>query len=388
MTDIVVVGGGPAGSLTSSALAAAGRDVVMLEEHEAVGLPAHCTGVVSDAFMRSIPVSPEVLSTIRGARVVFPGGRTLELERGNPFGYMIDRRDLDGKLCDRARGFGVDVRLGTSFSGARFESSRVTALTNRGEIRADVLVGADGQGSAVAAAIGSGISKEYVIGAQADVPCRADDPGTMTLWLGNNVAPGFFAWKIPREDGFVRYGLCVSPGGSPPSVYLNSLMTSDGVDVGAPGIERFGGKIPLGSRSTIYGDRTLLIGDAASQVKPVSGGGLMPILEAVPLLADAVHEAYDMNLFTSAVFGQYEVEWKRKFGSVRSRGMKMRHLYCSLNDSDRDRVGEAFDDPEVIRILSEIDIDDPSQVIRPILGVPGVKSKLLFLLRAALSCIL
>lgn len=359
----------------------------MLEEHDTIGQPQHCTGVVSDEFMRSVPVSPDILGTIRGARVVFPGGRVLNLERSSPFGYMIDRRDFEEKLCDRARGFGVDVRLGTAFSGVKREPSRITAFTNRGEIRADILVGADGQGSAVATSIGAGMSKEYVIGAQADVPAKSDEPGIMTLWVGNKIAPGFFAWKVPRDDGITRYGLCVFPGGSPPVSYLNSLMTSEGVDVSAPGIVRFGGKIPLGYRTTSYGDRTFLIGDAASQVKPVSGGGLTQILAAAPILCDAVHEAYETNLFTPAVFGQYEIEWKRKLGPAMSRGMKMRKLYCSLSDSERDRVGEAFDNPEVLRYLSEIDLDDPSRIVRPILGVPGVKSKLLFLARAAISCL-
>lgn len=376
MADIIVVGGGPAGSLSASMLAADGRDVVMLEEHDKVGLPVHCAGVVSDSFLRSIPVSPEIVSCIRHARVVFPGGRTFDLERSSPFGYMIDRTDLDQKLADYAVKNGVDLRLGTCYNTVIRNPNSVTVVTNKGEIDGDLLVGADGENSAVAASIGAGYSKEYLIGYQVDVKCRSDEPDTMVLKMGNKVAPGLFAWKIPKDDDTIRYGLCVSPGVGSPVTYIRSLLKADGFDFETDVVVKYGGRIPLGYRSTTVGERTLLIGDAASHVKPVSAGGLVPIATIAPILRDTIHEAYENNLFTKAVLGQYEVEWKRAMGHVFDRGMQMRKLYCGLSDRMMDEVGGIFDTPEIREYLAGIDIDDPAGLVRPILQIKGVKRKL------------
>ena len=128
---------------------------------------------------------------------------------------------------------------------------------------------------------------------------------------------------------------------------------------------------------TTVGNRTLLIGDAASQVKPVSGGGLAPISYVAPILCDTIHEAYETNLFTSAVLGQYEINWKRTLGTTIDNGMKMRKLFCGLSDARMDEVGEIFDTPEILEQLTSIDIDDPSGIVKPIMSQKGVKSKLL-----------
>lgn len=371
-----MVGGGPAGSLTASLLAADGRDVVLLEEHTEIGMPEHCAGIVSDAFLRRIPISPPVVNAIKRAEVVFPGGRVLELERSSPFGYMLDRKNLDVMLADHAVRHGVDLRLGICFNTAIHSPDKITVVTNKGEIDADLLVGADGQKSAVASTIGAGYSKNYLVGAQIDIPVPPEDDHSMVLSIGNNVAPGFFAWKLPYGDK-TRYGLCVAGGSGNPVTYLKQLVKKDGYDYSMKGTSKFGGTIPVGNRITTVGDRTLLIGDAASQVKPVSGGGLAPISYVAPILCDTIHEAYETNLFTSAVLGQYEINWKRTLGTTIDNGMKMRKLFCGLSDARMDEVGEIFDTPEILEQLTSIDIDDPSGIVKPIMSQKGVKSKLL-----------
>ena len=154
------------------------------------------------------------------------------------------------------------------------------------------------------------------------------------------------------------------------------MLKEDGIDPKSKNMVRFGGKIPIGYRTSSVGERALLIGDAASQVKPVSGGGLSPIVAIAPILCDTVREAYDNNLFTKAVLGQYDVRWKREMKSVFEDGFKMRKRFCSLSDDNMNRVGEIFDTPVIREHLGNIDIDDPRVIANDILAEKGVKRKL------------
>lgn len=91
-----------------------------------------------------------MLNTIRRAEVVFPDGRTFELERSSPFGYIIDRPDLDVRLADMAEKNGVDIQLGTCFNSLSYKDGKVVSETNKGSVESDLLIGADGQASDVA----------------------------------------------------------------------------------------------------------------------------------------------------------------------------------------------------------------------------------------------
>ena len=102
MPDVTVVGGGPAGSLSSRLLAASGLDVVVLEEHKQVGVPMHCAGMLTPETIRLSGVQPDILGTITSADVVFPDGRVLDIGRRTPMIYAVDRVDLDQKLADKA----------------------------------------------------------------------------------------------------------------------------------------------------------------------------------------------------------------------------------------------------------------------------------------------
>ena len=103
------------------------------------------------------------------------------------------------------------------------------------------------------------------------------------MHLGSEFAPGFFAWEIPCGD-FTRVGLCTSWSAGPPAPYLKHLLSRLGYSDKVIGMSC--GRIPVGRRRTMSSDRIMLVGDAASQIKPISGGGIYPSMMAAPLLAE------------------------------------------------------------------------------------------------------
>ena len=376
MSDITVVGAGPAGTLSARYLAMSGREVTVLEEHSQAGIPVHCAGVVSPSVLQNLDVRPRIFGSITSADVVLPDGTKIETSKKVPYAFMIDRADLDVKLADRAVAAGVDIKYGVHCKSYTTCQDRIIAHTNGIDYASDLLIGADGQSSLIAASIGSNQVEFNLLGIQVDLKCRPEQMDKMILRLGNNVAPGFFAWQLPIDDVVTRFGLAIRPEYGAPSEYLNNLLRSLGLQDNER-LATYAGKIPMGGRRTTYADRILLVGDAAGQVKPVSGGGLYPITKVIPILKDTVDRAYSMKLFNSSILALYERGWKREIGKSISNGMRLRKFYDRLRDEDLNTIGHLFAREDITAELCDIDIDDPGNVVKPIMHIKGVKSQIL-----------
>ena len=382
MYDAAVVGGGPAGTITAGLLAE-DHDVVVLEEHSSSGLPMQCAGLVTQDVIDMCGVRPDILNRIRGADVVFPSGGTLELRAEGAKALLIDRSDLDRKLADKAADSGAEIRYGAKYSGHSISGDGVSVSTCAGEIRSKLIVGADGHSSKVASSLGKNAPREYVYGIGADVRLRPERDDIMILRIGSEFAPGFFSWEIPFGD-MTRIGLCISPGtGGTPNDHLKKLMAASGMGRKDAAV-MYAGKIPLGGRRRTYGGRTLLIGDAAGQVKPVSGGGLYPICKAAPILGRTAAEALRKDALTAKHLSGYEKGWKKEIGREMSRGYMIRKMFTGLSDKDFDKIYRIIDRDDMRSILSDIDIDNPSSVAIPMLRKPQVGIRFLPLMMRAI----
>src|SRR5207237_758906 len=107
---------------------------------------------------------------------------------------------------------------------------------------------------------------------------RSGEPGFVKLFIGNEVAPGFFGWIIPSGDT-ARVGLCLGEGNA--YAYLEKMLQRPEVRQytrGAQPILYIAGGIPLGFPKRTYADNVIVVGDAACQTKAVSGGGIFTAL--------------------------------------------------------------------------------------------------------------
>ena len=381
MHDAVVVGGGPAGTITAGLLAK-DHDIIVIEEHASSGLPMQCAGLVTQDVIDDCGVAPDILNRISGADVVFPGGGRFEVRAAGTKALLIDRADLDRKLAENAADKGAEIRYNVKYSGCRISENGVSVLTDRGEIGSKLIIGADGHSSKVAMSLGSNLPREYVHGIEVDAKHRSEHDDIMRLRIGSEFAPGFFSWEIPFGDT-VRVGLCISAGerGSP-SDHLKKLLKASGIEEENV-VSKYAGKIPLGGRPRSYGNRTLLIGDAAGQVKPVSGGGLYPICKTAPILEKTVRKSLREDRTTSKHLSKYEKEWKKDIGKELSRGYRVRKIFTALSDEELDKVFRIIDRDDIRSILNNIDLDDPSGVAAPMLRNPQVGIRLLpIMLRA------
>jgi len=147
--------------------------------------------------------------------------------------------------------------------------------------------------------------------------------------------------------------------------YLKRLLADNGYDSRI--ITMYSGKIPVGGRRTTYGDRCLLTGDAAGLVKPISGGGLYPTFKATPILCRVLRQALSSDDLSGKALSEYESAWRSEIGKGLDRGYTLRRLFCRLDDGDLIRAGRYASRDDVRSELDELDLDDPSAVMKRIM---------------------
>jgi len=360
MHDIVVIGGGPAGNKVASLLAK-DHDVLVIEEHEVAGRPVQCTGLISDEVVKLSGVRPTILNRLHGANLIFPDGRSISVRSKEHKAVLIDRAELDALMADKAEDDGAKHSYSTRFISHSISDDAVKITTDKGSESASAIIGADGHNSALAKTIQNNRASEYVRGIQVDVQHKADDNEAVNIRIGSHIAPGFFAWEIPFEDK-MRVGLCTSWDAGPPSAYLKKLLEITGLG-NCKILNKYCGRIPLGGQRRTYAERMLLIGDAACQVKPISGGGLQPAFRSAYALAETINEAFDEGDMSEKFLSVYEKRWKRDIGKELRRGYMLRKIYTSMNDSELNNISKMIDKEDIRNTLNSGDIDRPSDLL-------------------------
>ncbi|MGZ7132123.1 MAG: geranylgeranyl reductase family protein [Halobacteriota archaeon] len=368
--DVVVVGAGPAGSMAAKYAAKAGARVLMIEEHAAIGQPVQCAGLISTRAFEGCEV-PETVSrlAIRGANIHAPDGRILTVDGKRTMAYVVDRGELDQAMAVEALKSGVASLVKTRFSGLRWQGNDVIiAALSQGEpieIRTRVAIGADGLQSAVGRLAGLERVQTVLTCAQAEVYADVEHPDFVDVYLGQDVAPGFFAWAIPTRSGTVRIGLC---------------STQRSLDRLGPLIERLSprsatsllhfsaGGIPIGPPPCTVAAGTMIVGDAAGHVKPTSGGGIYPGTLCAKIAGTVAAEAAAQANASKDALMVYDTRWRSEIGRELETGLRIREGFNKLSDDDLNYIIRALDDQHLLDIISKYgDMDRPSIVLRKLL---------------------
>jgi geranylgeranyl reductase family protein len=377
--DALVVGCGPAGSVTGRELARRGFNVLILEEHREVGRPVQCAGLVSRRVLGIVDAPGAVQNSLDSAELIAPGGGSIEFGGGGERAVVIDRAAFDRTSAGEAIDAGCRLVLGVRAAGLR----KVPAISACPEgcvelllkgkpglenVRGRLLIGADGVQSAVARFCGIRPPPEILPGFEAELSGVKGPAGTARVLVGRDVAPGFFAWLIPSGDGRGLLGLCCQPGEIPARVYFERLLKNPALEkyIGGARILRYiAGAVPVSPSSSSHAERVLLVGDAAGQVKPISGGGIYTGMRCAIMAGEVAARALEEGDLSRRMLSRYEKEWKKAIGRELRIGRRIRRSYVHVSDAQMDELTRMLDRPNLLALISaKGDIDAPSELAK------------------------
>ncbi|MBM3155846.1 MAG: NAD(P)/FAD-dependent oxidoreductase [Chloroflexi bacterium] len=340
MYDVMIVGAGPVGSYLAYRMAELGYKVIVFERRAKVGEAVCCTGIIGkECFDRFPVVNYGVLTQASSAKFFSPSARCLRLSKETAQAYVVDRVVFDSALAEKAQGKGAEYLLSARVENISLRNDGVTArVERRGKVvdfDAKIALISSGFGGALTRRLGLGEIGDFVLGAQAEVVVEKLEE--VEVYFGREIAPGFFGWLVPTYPGKALAGLLSrrSPGS-----HLKSLMESLKAQhkiISTESKITYGG-IPLTPLPKTYMERLLVVGDAAGQVKPTTGGGVYYGLLCADIAVDVTHNALCADDFTSRGLSSYEKMWKKKLGRELEIGYWARKLCEKLSDRQGEQI--------------------------------------------------
>ena len=358
--DFVVAGGSVAGLTFAAEASRRGAKVLVFEEHQEIGEPEKCDGLVSLRGLRryGYPPAPEVIQNGIASAVIHShsdhlfGVNAAALEV-----VVLDRSAYDKQLAEAARASGASVRTGVRVGSTNEGPDEVEVKTDRGIVRSKYFVDATGPASSPRRGI--------LPAAKYELEGDWIRQHVVELFVDAERFPGFFAWVIPygphrAKVGAAGYG--VSPFRALDR-FLEGRPSTILRKVSAP--IYVGGPVPRFTQG-----RRILVGESAGQVKPTTAGGIMTSVAGGAISSRWAWEA--LRRGDPTMVENYQAEWEATFLKEMKNMLRLRGVYEKLSNADLDALITALATPRLLAKLSGADFDFHASALLGALGVQGL----------------
>jgi digeranylgeranylglycerophospholipid reductase len=351
--DMVVVGAGPGGSVCAWKGVEAGLSVLLLEKDREIGFPVRCgEGTDLEGLQRYLPIDDRWISQrITGLRMVSPDG-TKVLIRTNELGCVLDRRRFDGELARRAGEAGAEVRTRAYVfdlvkSNGTVSGIRVLHQGRERTVRAKVVVGADGVESRIGRMAGIKTSvalKDIDSCYQLTLANIKVEPEYCDMYFGNTLAPGGYGWIFPKGDGLANVGIGISgDNGNTGSArsYLDRFIESQFENYTI--LSEVAGGVPcVPTLRQITAPGLMLVGDAARQANPLTGGGILAAMAAGKMAAEVAADAIRRGDVSEEGLAEYPKRWDQEVGKNHRRLYRIKQGVFKLSDRSLNRTAHSM----------------------------------------------
>jgi digeranylgeranylglycerophospholipid reductase len=351
--DVVIVGAGPGGSMAARTAAQAGLNVVMVEKRQEIGDPVRCAeGVGKRDLCKMIQPDPQwIASEVKGARIYAPDGTSIVMSEdraGAEVGYVLERKIFDRALAMNAARSGAKVMVKTRALALLFKDGVPCGISamHMGEsmkIEAPIVIGADGVESKVGRWAGIDTTlkpKDIHCCAQLLVQDPTIDDDYTEFFLGNTLAPGGYVWIFPKGEKLANVGIGIqgSKSGSGEPVRMLKEFMKSRFPNGKVVEMVVGGDPSSGPIECATSDGIMLVGDAAHQTDPITGGGILNAMKAGIIAGEVAAKAISAGNVSKAGLKDYEDRWRADIGKHIARGYQYKEFFVKLTDDDLNKL--------------------------------------------------
>lgn len=363
--DVAVVGAGPVGSTFARHMAEKGFEVAILEKKREIGVPLQCAGLLGKKI-KKVNILPDefIINPVNGAFLHSPEDTVLSVSKEKPEAYVVDRIGYDKFLAQIALDSGAELFLNHRVENVDSVKGVITLKNNENtKISADIVVGADGHSSIVSNTFNppaeSFQAAQYLI----DVGEKRFQENYVHLYVDSRVSPGFL-WAIPLSESTARVGLFADANYQQLTIILNELLAKRSELKGATILKKYYGVIPKHNpQKQLVKNKVILLGDAASQVKPTTGGGLIMGFACAEIASKVAAKALENE--NTELLRNYSKEYRDQFKNELKVQLMVHKIFKSLTDADLEHMFMKLKQVGAEDIISQYgDMDSQSPLVK------------------------
>jgi geranylgeranyl reductase family protein len=332
--DVTIVGAGPAGSTTAKFLSEKGFKTLLIDK-EKFPRDKPCGGGLPLRVLQRFPyvVNDKIIESYSSSGTIFSPSlqHKIEIYKNTPIIAMTLRKKFDFELVKFATDAGTVFQDGTSVSAVNiFNDTAQVTLDHENVIDSELIVGADGVNSAIARTQGlrsRGTEKGICILQEFEVDEKIMDDyfkKSRHVYVHSRfkTAQGY-GWVFPKKQHLnIGFGIIQVDKTQQQKLnllkcyqeYIALLKEEDLIPRDLKEVPVKGGALLTHPLEKTYGDRLLLVGDAAGFINPLSGEGIYYAMVSGQIAAKVIAEALEKKQTSQEFLSQYQTRWQKDFG--------------------------------------------------------------------------